>query len=913
MSLYETGLRLTEQPFLERLAAHISGLNQDVLVVMPNERSVSVLGKYTTLPKSLEILSADDLMQELTGLELVDPEETLVAFYHTYLQMENKPQPFTEFSKWAAVFLSDINEIDLYLGDIDDIYKHVSEYKETGADYEWGDLESSFRSFWRTLPSYYHALKENLKKVGIGYRGLIYREAAEQCEATDIKQSRFCDKVLLWVGVIPGNKSEQKLLDWISDGGALERFVDVDAYYMDRMDQEAGRLFQKDNALRTAKWKIDALASNPYNAHIHPISGQFGQVSRTIDLIKEIPKSDYPNTVVVLVDETLLRPLQTLIDSNGIEANITVGLKLKTTKTYDFIVQWIMIHENSYTHEDQQWFYGKQLETFLLNPIHEQWSEGPAIWRRIEPILIDRNMKYVSANMIKEAIPSDLFGQERFELLFSLEHNFSFIVDRISTVLEYISDANDKRLDAFEASAIKLSIKRLRQCMSQFSEVFDSVDLKTIRTFIHHQIGYAKLSMFQSNDDGLQIMGMLETRMVDYKNVIFLGASDDLLPGKGAGVSHLPFMHRKHFGLPTKYDTLALNAYHFYRLIQRSDTIHFLYNASAEALSGGEPSRFIMQLQLELGRINPHFKIQEVISAGSIDREAMRPLEVRKTPSVIQALRAYFNRRVSPSSLNKFINSPLEFYFYHVLNVKEEEVLEEDMAARTFGSAVHDTLELIYAPMVGQLLNTAVLEDRISEVDEMIDKKFLKSFTVSDLNHGKNFLQVQLAKDYVKAFIKYDMEDIASNGAIKLVAIEDRLSIPLKVEDETLQLFGFADRIDVRNNQYRIMDYKTGNVAPRDLKCTSEQLFKDPHYGKALQLAFYKWAFAKREGVDVDYVDSVIYSFRAQKEGYMSLDMPHSGHEFVKEFESGVGRLVQEMLDETMPFAHSPDSKYTTV
>lgn len=910
-------LKLDSQPFLDRLADKIQKQAGNLLVVLPNKRSQFILSErlsdMNVEEDKVTIRTADQLMEEISGLEMVEPEEALVAFYHAYKKVEKAPRSFEEFTSWATTFLADVNDVDLHLANIDDLYHQIGEYQSVDLDNaEPGPLEKGFRSFWERLPGYYHSLEKELKSIHLGYRGLIYRAASDKTELDqDALRAAIGNKITYWVGVIPGNPSEQKLLRWIRENEHLEVFVDVDEYYLNRANHEAGKLFREDPNLSAALWKVNTLTTDSKDVKVYPTAGFTAQVLRAGKIISEIDKDEYRYTVIVLNDPKLLTPLMTMLPKD--ELNVSFGHKLDKTSIHRFIMAWINLHAQATEMKGEPAFYHKQVADVLKIPEVKKWLNGADIWASIEGEILRNNWKYISKDWLRSQLGKDMFGEQAYHVLFDWESNSSFVAERLLMVLdEWLVIKKTLGLSRIDEAALEVYKKKFIQLFTQFGEVLESTSLASLRKFIHRHMSYASFHMAGENNKGIQVMSLFETRMVDFKHVIFLGASDDNLPGNPNQTTHIPFIHRKHFGLPTLHDSQSLTAYHFYRLLQRAENVHMIYNTSAQALSGGEPTRYLLQLKLELAEINKQFRLVDQFESFSIDSMSQSTLEVKKTPLVIEGIKASLRSRLSPSAINKFINSPLEFYYYYVLRIKEQDSVEEDMEASTFGSVVHDVIEEIYQPFVGKMVDTLALRKAISTSDELVQNRFLKDFSKEDISRGKNLIQLELAKDYVRSYIEQDLAEMAELGVVRILALEDRLEEVVELHGIPVRLFGYADRIDERNGEVRIIDYKTGKVEHKDLKCDFESMFSDSKFSKALQLAFYKWAYARRHSMPSNQIVSTIFSFRRQKLGYMPLDVDANQEVFKELFEQGLSGVVGQMLDVTMPFMHHSDSKYTT-
>ena len=911
--------KLDSLPFLDRLAEElVANSNEQALIaVLPNRRSQFMLmEKLEVKPdfdiSRVEFRTADQLMEELSGKQLIEPGEALVAFYRAYISIESKPQEFEEFSKWAVTFLSDMNDVDLHLGDMGSLFKQISEYQTT--DLEQGPIEQHFRTFWERLPGYYDALRKELNAIELRYRGLLYRNVAEMADGNDERlTSFFGHKKVCWIGVVPGNKSEQQLLKWIQTNAKLEIFIDVDGFYMENISHEAGRLFRSDVQLLKAKWKIDRLRTGAYDVNIHPVSGYMGQLFRAKDLVLNLPREANRDTVIVLSDPNLFSPFLAVFKEQQDALNISAGISLKSTTIHKVVMAWMQVHALAIDRAGEIYFHQSVLKDFLKLPLVDRWFGGSGIWDKLEGQIIAKNWKYVTKAWMKQQFSGDMFAEGAFQYLFEWESNFVFVFERVTNALkEWTSRSKELGFTHLDTLALPIYIQKLQLVFSQFNDVFIGTDLRVLRKFMHRQIGFGKVNIQQGNNDGIQVMSMLETRMVDFKRVILIGASDDVLPGNPVNATLIPFVHRIHHKLPTKQDTQALVSYHFYRLIQRAEVIHMIYNTSSEAMTSGEPSRFILQMKQEWSFVNKRVSIKTIADDGFIEPGAQKGLQIHKTKNVIDDLNKALASRISPSAINNYINSPLEFYFYYVLKLKEQERVEEEMEASTFGTAIHNVIEQIYTPFIGQFIDIQKLEAALPALGDMVEAEFQKSFELTDLKQGLNYVQVELAKSYVETFITYDVEDMKANGVVKILHLEKRLSATLPVAGLDVRLFGFADRIDKRNNVTRIIDYKTGKVIPNDLKCSISELFHDPKKSKALQLACYKWTYLNEIQATEAEVLSCIYSCRSHQEGYMPLVISTEESEFMASFQSGLTSLIQDMQNPVEPFEHRPESKYTT-
>lgn len=919
-------LSLEAEPFLKRLAEQVADLPataSPLLIVLPNRRSQFVLHAFLDelLPAhqdQVTLSTVDDLMEKLSDLKMIEPEELLIAFYSAYCKLEKSPQSFDQFSAWATSFLTDANDVDLHMGDMNQLLSQINDYHQTGdyfKDGSPGPIERDYLTFWQRLPKYYKVLREELSQLELAYRGLIYRKVAElSAQNSETLKSFFTGKTVYWVGVIPGNPSEQELLHWLKKNGELEIFADVDKFYVEHKVHEAGKLFRSGAFANETKWPVNLLARKAYQFDVHPMPTVIGQLLEVKTVLKTISESEYSKTVVVLADEKLLAPFLELFSEERSHLNITTGYPLKNTLIHRFIMSWIQLHATALQRNNDVMFYHKHLDDFLEYAIIKNWLGGAANWVTIKDKMVAKNLKFVSRNWLSAQLGQDLFAIKAFELLFNWPKDVNAVFQLISDVLvDWKKNTEKLGFAPIEVQALPVYIQKLKLLLSQFSDLLPESDLKALRKFVHRQVGYAKIYLEEPENNCIQVMGMLETRMIDFENVIIVGAADDTLPGSPNRATHIPFIHRVNYGLPTRRESEALIAYHFYRLMQRANHVHLIYSTSTTAMSGGEVSRYVLQLQEELSQINENLQLNFIYDQGQRSLKPATPLVVEKTPEVIADIEQAL-KRVSPSALNRFIDSPLEFYFSYVLRLREQDKVEEDVEASTFGSIVHNAIENLYKPYEESVLTDKVIESMLPLVDVVVMAEFHDKFEPSLLETGKNKIQVELAKNWVKLFLKFDADDIKKNGPIELIKLELRLGGEFDYNHLKVNLNSFADRVDKRNGKIRIVDYKTGKVEAKDLTATWNDIQTKIEYSKALQLAFYSWAYAKRYGETPEQIESVIFSFRNKKSGYLPLTIKTEKGKAVVSFKEGfegvMTALLDEMFDITQPFAHRETTKY---
>ncbi|MEM1001500.1 MAG: PD-(D/E)XK nuclease family protein, partial [Bacteroidota bacterium] len=407
---------------------------------------------------------------------------------------------------------------------------------------------------------------------------------------------------------------------------------------------------------------------------------------------------------------------------------------------------------------------------------------------------------------------------------------------------------------------------------------------------------------------GLQIMGMLESRALDFETVIITSVNEGILPGGKTPNSVIPFEIKLEYNLPTYKEKDAVYTYHFYRLLQRAKNVHLIYNTEIDTLKGGEKSRFINQLEVEAIHNIKH----QVLSAD-VTFETPELKTISKNQAIVSKLMEVGQSGFSPSALTKYVRNPLEYYYQYVLGVKETETVEEYIAANTLGTILHESLETLYKPFIGKALTIEALTKSKGSISKIVDQGFIEHYGKGNYDSGKNLIAFEVAKRYLHNFIASEQQSLRQGHIIKIVALEyeDKVTIPIKGLDQTIQLKGTVDRIDLFNGQLRIIDYKTGRVNAVDVAIYDwEELITDYGKSKAFQLLCYAYIYWKSTGVSLP-IEAGIISFKNLKSGVLKfgekpsvrgkLD-PLITEDTLLQFEELASQLILEILDVNQPF-----------
>ena len=460
-------------------------------------------------------------------------------------------------------------------------------------------------------------------------------------------------------------------------------------------------------------------------------------------------------------------------------------------------------------------------------------------------------------------------------------------------------------------------IKRIRT----LSETYPYIkDLRTLKNIFNQVADAVTIPFYGEPLKGLQVMGMLETRTLDFKNLIMLSVNEDVIPAAKTTYSFIPFDIRREFKLPTYKDRNAVYAYHFYRLLQRSEHIHLLYNTEGSDLGGGDKSRFISQIVQELASYNPEISIKEdLLNIPSLRENEQQPILIEKDHAIAMLLLEKAEKGLAPSSIGKYINCPLQFYYSEIAGLKEIDEVEETIDAATMGNIVHKVLYSLYKPYQNNILTKEIISQMSATVDNLTELTFRENYSEGELKYGKNLLIVDIAKLFINKYIAHEKKKVENSNFSKNQLIPLHLEkefhhfVELNFLDEKIRvkIKGKIDRVDKCGDNVVIIDYKTGNVYPNELNVKElEALIIDPKWRKSFQLMLYAWIYLKSHNDPKMKVEAGIISFRKPSAGLYKLNLP-SGSEIdltgLKEFTELIKQVAGEIYDLSKPFEQTMD------
>ncbi len=917
--------------FLGQLAAYILEQHphdrEQVAVVLPSRRAGLFFRKHLSqrIGKTFfppQIITISELVETLSGQRLANATELGFILYEAYRETEGETaEPFDRFSKWGQILLSDFNEIDRYLLDAEKVFADLRNIREIE---HWSFLredlspnQQQYLLFWNRLYKYYLAFQQKLETAGITYQGKLYRTLATQAETLG---PQLPYTKVYFAGFNALSASEEKLIDtWMKQGKA-DIFFDADAWYTDNEAHEAGLFFRRIRQKwgeAKFRWKNEFFSTRKGRIEITGAPGQVAQARVAGQLLEQLSaKAPLHDIALVLADESLLLPVLHSLPDAVSRVNITMGYPLRLSDYFALFQALFSLHEHNRLREDGAYrIYFRDFLDVLQQPVVRGFLGDEAL--EIEQELIRTNRVYLRSADLKriggprfaqlrfvvepwENIPSDpLATFEKLNLLFRDWYQHT-APDKLA--LEYV----------FLFSRITES---LREMCTRYPYV---QELPVFKQLFRQYVAREDIAFFGEPLEGLQLMGMLETRALDFRKVIVLSVNEEILPRPKFENSFIPFDIKSRYNLPAYREKEAVFANHFYRLIQRAEEVYLVYNTDQDTFGGGEKSRFILQLEQELPALNPQIELVNRTVQLPATTAAMQAQAMPRDSFSQARLLSLLSGGVSPSALSTFIRCPLDFYYRYLAGIRQAEALEESADEALLGEVVHTVLDEFYRPFCGKVLRAADVKAMQTRVETATSAAFRKHFGEATIAEGRNHLVYRVAVLYLDRYLSAEAGFLENSlEALTILHTEYTLEAPLTLNlpsgEVQIRLKGNADRIDKLGDTYRIIDYKTGRTEPRKLVVSDwNKLVVSPEMAKSLQLLCYAYMYRYANPSHSPLL-SGIASLRSYSLGLMPVktgDTAWISEETWPLFTEAITALVTAMYDASIPFAHNSESRF---
>ena len=896
--------------FLNNVVKDILSKNTDLsgfTFIIPSKRAgvflkdelATSITHGTILPK---ILSIEDFIEDLSNINSIDTTTLLFEFYSIYQRLEPKDSidSFDNFIKWASLLINDFNEIDRHLIDSTYIFSYLRDIKRLEKLFQKGDkktdLIKNYFLFFEKIENYYNSLYNHLIGKKLGYQGLQYREAADNIQLY-IENSE--DVKLIFIGFNALNKAEETIIQELLTSNIASIYWDIDQSFYHQNHSSSTFIkkyhknwsYYKNNDL---DWIQDNFKKKK-NIKIIGAPKNTSQIKYAGEILGNLKAStnNFKNTALVLADESLLTAALNSLPKEVEHVNITMGYELKNIPLANLFEQIFKLHINNRSNK----FYYKDILGILDHFQLKSIFKDSLFTDRLRLNISSSNYPYIAKLELLKFIGKD---QDDFQIISFLFDNWNDNVTSATTNCLELIDLIRKNtnLNMLE----KEYLFRFHTIFQQLSNLNNSYPyIKNIRTLyqVYKQIlQYEKLSFKGEPLSGLQIMGTLETRVLDFKNIIITSVNEGVLPAGKSDNSFIPFDVKKEVGLPTYQEKDAIFSYHFFRLLQRAENIFLIYNTESDQYGSGEQSRFLTQLE-----ILKENEIEKFVVSPSVNKSKIHKKQIYKNEKVIDDLVQLAKKGISATTLTTYILNPFEFYKQKILKINEVEEVEETIAANTLGTIIHKTLESLYLPVKGKFLTEAHISLMASSVSKEVEKWFVKEYNNGNITTGKNHIIFNVAKQFVQNFLDQELIIIQQGKQIKILELEYdlKLLLPIKGLNFPVQLVGQVDRIDQLDGVTRIIDYKTGKVTQTQLTVKDWNLLTTDYtkYSKSFQVLFYAFLYVNTNIIDVDSItlETGIISFKNLKSGFLKVNKKNVTSEDLANFANELNQLILEIFD----------------
>ncbi len=936
-------LRQTTATLYEKWGNQLS----DCVIVFPNRRSGLFFAKYlnelTNKPLwSPKIQTISEFLHTLSPLQIEDNLGLLFRLYKVYVQHLKSNESFDEFYHWGEMLLNDFDDLDKYRVDAQHLFRNLADEKNIASVFDyltqeqveaiqsfWSSFQADkyskhqkeFVDLWEKLASIYTDFKAELRSKGLAYEGMATRDLVLQLEKGAIEISA---KRIIFIGFNALNRCEIDLFKVLKKQDIVDFYWDYDNIYIQNELHEAG-LFMRYNLKQFPNAQnnltFDNISQTDKNIQFVALPSDIGQVKHAYHLVDKLfQQKDViaEETAIVLADEELLIPVLHAIPSSVPTVNVTMGYPAKNTPIAGLLNLIIALQKSA----NKGTCFHKQIMAVLnhqyINAIN------PDVANDICNHIITHNSIRVEQSILqKNSVFANLF-----ETTSGVNGFTTYLLKLLQSIYQQLQseEAEKQRLvDKIEQEYIYhlfLNIKRLQTLIQQHNI---KLNQDTFFKILEKLVQSLTIPFEGEPLAGLQVMGILETRLLDFKNIIVLSMNEGKLPKTSGANSFIPYHLRKGFGLPTIDHQDAIFAYYFYRLIQRAENINLLYSTKSDGMRTGEMSRFMYQIKYELP-----LNITETTPSHQIAISEVKPLEVPKNQRILEQLNRYCisedNEKsicFSPSALNTYLNCQLSFYFKYLANFKEPDTITEEVDPPTFGNIFHHTMEQLYATYKGKYIDKEILKN-LKKDTKLIEKELKRAFAENYFNtdadesielKGRNLLIFDILKQFVVRNLEIDMQFTP----FSIVDLEGKYLAKITLDDgRKVNLGGSIDRVDKVLDKIRIIDYKTGKA---ELKFPNiESLFEQDSrkrnkagFQTLLYCLFYDYdrkntlPLAPAVYKLSDFFNKDFDPILVEKEGRKAGVVVDNYQVYKADFESNLKKLLEEIFNPAIAFRQTKE------
>lgn len=939
------------ESFLKLVAAdlykHTEGNLAHTAVVFPNKRAGLFFNEYLAQESDSPIwspayVSISELFRSLSPWEVGDPVKLVCELYKIFRRETQSTETLDDFYFWGEMLISDFDDADKNRVDTDKLFSNLQDLRNIMDDYTFIDdeqeeairqffqnfsierrtaLKERFISLWNVLGNIYKGFRESLASQNIAYEGMMYRHVIEHLDVDKLPYEKY-----VFVGFNVLNKVEHTLFTQLKDAGKAVFYWDYDEFYMKENRQavthEAGEFIRRNlrDFPSPLSGELFKNLSKPKEVHYIASSTENAQARYLPQWIRNNLTTPEKETAVVLCNEALLQPVLHSLPAEVKHVNITMGFPLSQTPVYSFLIALLELHTHGFNFKSGRYTF-QSVVTLLKHPYTRQLTGQAEL---LEKELTRNNRFY--------PLPGELGKDEFLTRLFTpLSGNLNLCI-RLSETLQQVAGiyqantSGTEDTDAFN-QLYRESLFKAYTTINRFRTLIEEDELtvqsETFRRLLVKVLSTTNIPFHGEPAIGMQVMGVLETRNLDFRHLVLLSVNEGQLPKSGGDSSFIPYNLRKAFGMTTIEHKIAVYAYYFYRLLQRAERITLMYNTSSDGLNRGEWSRFMLQFLIEW----PHPITRQFLEAGQ-SPQGTSPITVEKTPDVMRRMQSLFDVRAnpkakfSPSALNYYLDCPLKFYYRYVAGLSAPDEVSAEIDSATFGSIFHYAAEHIYKDLTthGKVINKEALETLLRnevKLQDYVDTAFKKLFFNVPQNEKPEYNGVQLINSAVIArYLKQLLQNDLRYAPFTFIASEMEVDEPIDIQTPKgvikSRIGGIIDRMDSKDGTLRIVDYKTGGDA--DTPPHVESLFiPDKKRSNYVFQTFLYAAIMCRKQPTMKIAPALLYIHRAATETYspvIQMGEPRKPKEAVEDF-SKYEKEYRERLQGLLEEIFNPEKSFT--
>lgn len=941
------------ESFLKLVAAdlykHTEGNLAHTAVVFPNKRAGLFFNEYLAQESDSPIwspayVSISELFRSLSPWEVGDPVKLVCELYKIFRRETQSTETLDDFYFWGEMLISDFDDADKNRVDTDKLFSNLQDLRNIMDDYTFIDdeqeeairqffqnfsierrtaLKERFISLWNVLGNIYKGFRESLASQNIAYEGMMYRHVIEHLDVDKLPYEKY-----VFVGFNVLNKVEHTLFTQLKDAGKAVFYWDYDEFYMKENRQavthEAGEFIRRNlrDFPSPLSGELFKNLSKPKEVHYIASSTENAQARYLPQWIRNNLTTPEKETAVVLCNEALLQPVLHSLPAEVKHVNITMGFPLSQTPVYSFLIALLELHTHGFNFKSGRYTF-QSVVTLLKHPYTRQLTGQAEL---LEKELTRNNRFY--------PLPGELGKDEFLTRLFTpLSGNLNLCI-RLSETLQQVASiyqantSGTEDTDAFN-QLYRESLFKAYTTINRFRTLIEEDELtvqsETFRRLLVKVLSTTNIPFHGEPAIGMQVMGVLETRNLDFRHLVLLSVNEGQLPKSGGDSSFIPYNLRKAFGMTTIEHKIAVYAYYFYRLLQRAERITLIYNTSSDGLNRGEWSRFMLQFLIEW----PHPITRQFLEAGQ-SPQGTSSITVEKTPDVMRQMQSLFDVRAnpkakfSPSALNYYLDCPLKFYYRYVAGLSAPDEVSAEIDSATFGSIFHYAAEHIYKDLTthGKVINKEALETLLRndvKLQDYVDTAFKKLFFNVPQNEKPEYNGVQLINSAVIArYLKQLLQNDLRYAPFTFIASEMEVDEPIDIQTPKgvikSRIGGIIDRMDSKDGTLRIVDYKTGGDA--DTPPHVESLFiPDKKRSNYVFQTFLYAAIMCRKQPTMKIAPALLYIHRAATETYSPViqmgesrkpkEAVEDFSKYEKEYRERLQRLLEEIFNPEKSFTQT--------